>query len=83
MLRGINAAKKAHKAAVLDALTVELDVVKLGQTQMNKKEIDLQLDWYRLWRDKLVPIKKKILNKPEMFEELSRQQNGSTHQMHL
>jgi hypothetical protein len=70
-----NAAKKAHKAAVLDALTLELDVAKLGQMKMNKKEIDLQLNWYRSRGDKLVPIKKKIPNKPKMLEELIKATN--------
>jgi hypothetical protein len=54
---------------------LELDVAKLGQTKMNKKEIDLQLDWYRSRGDKLVPIKKKIPNKPEMLEELIKATN--------
>jgi hypothetical protein len=54
---------------------LELDVAKLSQTKMNKKEIDLQLEWYRSQGDKLVPIKKKIPNKPEMFEELIKATN--------
>ena len=66
------AEKKAEYEKVILAVDCEFDVAKLKDPdlKMIKKEMDLQLEWYRFNGDTLVPKKSEVSNRPEKLAAL-------------
>jgi hypothetical protein len=68
----VKAEKKAEYEKIILAVECEFDVATLEDPdlKMIKKEMDLQLEWYRFNGDTLVPKKSEVPNRPEKLAAL-------------